>query len=415
MPTNTEIKRKIENLESDILFEKYLGDWVNDSIIYEPKGIFNKEILHDIQRATTKRKHLHLEISRPGLYDVLPKGLFHNKVDDKNNKDSFFEHIENQRKSIRRFFLPFDSLIFKGIADIEKENLKHYKSSFDTDILISFFDFFHLNEFLDFQTVLELLAIDMVSFTEAHKINYEVIGARLNKILNQEISSYQLVRLIFNILQGNSILVRFIRILPFVSSEAGKISSIEQLLGYLLEKNIKIKRLIRQVKLKHDADYHRISDNSSMNRDSKSIILGNSYCNNETFVLVEIDLEGKNQFLARSIMHGALHYLLEVFFSFFLNYTEEFEVKIKFRDRIHEKSDSLFFIDSGNLNNIDKLSELRKKLIKLSPSGQYQSTQANKVLPLSAIILLKEYFLLFLKIIMEEKVQYAFLNMNTKI
>ena len=85
------IKELIVKTDSDILFEKFVSFLPDDNgIIYEPKGLFNKGIRKDTGKVKRKGKYLFVELNRPGLYDVLPKGLFQNKLDDSNNKEICF-------------------------------------------------------------------------------------------------------------------------------------------------------------------------------------------------------------------------------------------------------------------------------------------------------------------------------------
>ena len=156
------IKEIISSSKSDLLFEKYIGLLENDlEIVYEPKGLFNRGILKDTGRVYKGREnHLFIEINRPGLYDVMPKGLFHDKLDDLNNQEEFFNLIEKERKEIRKLFLPFDSTIFSATANVEQHNAKHFKNKFDSTIALELLTFFHFFDDLDFFSVLEILFFD---------------------------------------------------------------------------------------------------------------------------------------------------------------------------------------------------------------------------------------------------------------
>ncbi len=132
------IKEFFENAQSDILFEKITSILPDENdIVFEPKGLFNKGILNDTGRITRKKGKLYIEINRAGLYDILPRGLFHNKLDDSNNKPEFIEQVEAEKRTFRNLFLPFDSEIFSTSAKIERECNNHFKYTFDSEISIS--------------------------------------------------------------------------------------------------------------------------------------------------------------------------------------------------------------------------------------------------------------------------------------
>ena len=113
MITKKQIKNYFDQSYGDILYEKILSLLPDDDdIIYAPKGLFNKGILNDTGRVRKKKGKLYIDLNRAGLYDILPKGLFHNKLDDSNNKPEFIERIESEKNTIRKLFLPFDSEAF---------------------------------------------------------------------------------------------------------------------------------------------------------------------------------------------------------------------------------------------------------------------------------------------------------------
>ena len=61
-----------------------------------------------------------------------------------------FSQVEKERKEIRRLLLPFDSAFFSIIAGIERESIKHYQNTFDSEIVFSLMKFYNLFEELNF-------------------------------------------------------------------------------------------------------------------------------------------------------------------------------------------------------------------------------------------------------------------------
>ncbi|MEP6747592.1 MAG: hypothetical protein ABJB86_07690 [Bacteroidota bacterium] len=92
--------------------------------------LFAREFSNDIASAdikldARKRQWLHLHLSRTGLYDQLPEGLFF-QAQSQTDGDFAFYYKENQKKEeqIRKFFMPFENDFFLQRLRIEAEEAK---------------------------------------------------------------------------------------------------------------------------------------------------------------------------------------------------------------------------------------------------------------------------------------------------
>ena len=411
-----DIKRYIGKLQNDVLFEKIVGHLSNDNdVIFEPKGIFNKGILNDIEKVSSKKKHLFIEVNRPGIYDILPKGLFHNKVDDINNQGIFFEQVENIKKVARRFFLPFDSEIISGFSEIERVSLNHYKNSYDSNILISLLNFFHIQDEIDFLSFLEILAIDIVSYSRRYDINDDIIYRKLNNILHQNISPYNLIKNLLELTKGNSKIIRLMNVIPFAPSSAGKLSEIEELLQYLINQKNQVKR-IKELK------YYNVPDgqsknhlNTSLNTDTNSMIVGRGYCDEIGIVNILVEIDQENMFLMNSFINGAIHKLLHTFLSFFLDFQDEFRISFHIKGEPGQYRQSHFMLETVPNEQIEKMQNLRLKLLGYFKNQDFHHQSFRSSIPVNTTLLLKDYFISFTKLISAKKIKYPYLNMNTKI
>jgi hypothetical protein len=413
---NLHIKDLIGTLQTDILFEKILCHLPNsENIIYEPKGIFNKDILKDVERITAKKRHLFIEVNRPGIYDTLPKGLFHNKLDDSNNTDGFFEQVESEKKAARKFFLPFDSEIFAGHTLLERAAIKHYSQSYDSDILISFIIFFHLQDEIDFLSLLELLAIDLVSFLAINDINEDLIYRRLTNLLHQEITPFDLIRNLIEQTQGNSMIVRLINAISFAAGSAGKIVEIREILEYIIQLKVTTKQTKQVKSYLPECNTPTNSLNKSMNLNTQSLIMGNCFLDEVDVVNISIEIDPTKMFLMSNLMNGSIHKLIRAFLSFFIDYHTHANISFEIKPANRTSQTSYFQLEKIPDETFRKMQNLKNILIRHFIDLNFQDQSIHTGIPVSTILLLKDYFISFTKLISAGTNQYAYLNMNTKI
>jgi hypothetical protein len=126
-----------------------------DDFLVSCDGLFRREYSRDIVAADVKEDGrnqtiLELHLSRSGLYDQLPEGLFFQSVQQgsspvTNAGDMAADYKYNRKKEveIRRFFLPFENDFFLQRMQLEEEEamlLQGLQSGILNDYFIRFWD-----------------------------------------------------------------------------------------------------------------------------------------------------------------------------------------------------------------------------------------------------------------------------------
>jgi hypothetical protein len=124
-----------------------------DDFLVSCDGLFRREYSRDVISAELKEdahKHalLELHLSRSGLYDQLPEGLFFQAAQRGSGKGaadmvSDYKYNKKKEEEIRRFFLPFENDFFLQRIQVEKEEamlLEGLKSGILNDYFIKFWD-----------------------------------------------------------------------------------------------------------------------------------------------------------------------------------------------------------------------------------------------------------------------------------
>ncbi|NQU85086.1 MAG: hypothetical protein HQ541_04935 [Mariniphaga sp.] len=416
MVTKENIKDLIENSKTDILYEKFIDLLPNDNdVIYEPRGLFNKGILNDTGRVTKKKGNIFLEINRPGFYDILPKGLFHEKLDDTNNQPQFIEQIENEKKVIRNLFLPFDSEIFSTIAKIERESYNHFKYSLDSEIAISLLTFFRVFDEIDLLSLYEILFIDCIAVNSKANKNFNG-HAFIKKLFSKDISPYSLMVNLIENTYGNSKILRLLNIIPYSSETAGKIKDIQKLIQYVLAQNVTIYK-VRNLKKYQSANLNnRIGRFSKMNTDSNSLLLGNVFLDEPVFFNIQIEIDPENMLLMSNFQNGCLNKLTKKILLYFLTFGSEYEITfLACQKNSNSENHSIFSLEPDPaVKNEDVLSARIQIFHKLKKISFYDSTSKSSM-QVSLKLKLLKYFNLYYSQNFKQDSRHAHLNMNTKI
>jgi hypothetical protein len=115
-----------------VLLEKGTIDL--DHIVVQTKGVFKRPFSKDVLgvelrgKKSGNKETLYIDISREGLYDMLPEGLFHQTVTKtfKTTQDSVEEFRQHRReeKEARNFFLPLEQEFYRLRMLLELEERK---------------------------------------------------------------------------------------------------------------------------------------------------------------------------------------------------------------------------------------------------------------------------------------------------
>jgi hypothetical protein len=137
MENTKDIGQTIHDLKYDIKAEAVIADLLENGLAIEdfvviPIGIFRRRYSRDI--AYTSKIQLNngsellgINLNRDAIYDNLPEGFFHQDTEHSNesknvSKDS--QHLKEEEKAARRFFLPFESEIYSQTINLELEERK---------------------------------------------------------------------------------------------------------------------------------------------------------------------------------------------------------------------------------------------------------------------------------------------------
>lgn len=189
----------------DLKMEFILGELLEsglepDDVVINALGIFSRRYGKDIaggeirEYKTNKRQYLSLNINRNGIYDLLPRGLFHQPQNRKNNITSSLaieeyklqKHIEQES---RLFFLPFEQELYRLSLLLEAEERK---SIFDIQNVFKsevFIEFWNIPEIFNERQICNLLYIlPLANFIVG---NYPLTKLCFESILNDRVEIFE--------------------------------------------------------------------------------------------------------------------------------------------------------------------------------------------------------------------------------
>jgi hypothetical protein len=189
----------INHLRDDIKAEAIVADIIEngvstDDIVTIPDGLFKRRFNPDISKAEVKKldndqKVLEIHITRDGIYDALPTGLFHEQPTESvvRGKDMAGESKKQRliEKVARKFFLPFENEIFLKHIDLELEErkiLSRWSENLFDDIFSGFWK-------LDGSLPQKFLSRLIILLPLAHKItgNLEMTARTLEIIIEEKV------------------------------------------------------------------------------------------------------------------------------------------------------------------------------------------------------------------------------------
>lgn len=135
MKSYKNITNSIKSDLSDIRAEILIADLIDKGIDLEkifviPEGLFNRNYSKDVLdvHVDVVRNVIAFQLTRDGLYDLLPQGLFHpvNRLGNKDAKErkKEFEKQKHEELNARKFFSPFDNEFFQQGVKMEVEMIK---------------------------------------------------------------------------------------------------------------------------------------------------------------------------------------------------------------------------------------------------------------------------------------------------
>ncbi len=193
------------NAYPDLKLEFILGELMEsgldlDEIVINSMGNFRRRYGKDIAASeireyrTNKRQYVNLDINRNGIYDLLPKGLFHQPQIRLNNispAQAIEEYkLQNQiEKESRLFFQPFEQELYRLSLLLEAEERK---SIFDFQNVIKsevFIEFWNIPTIFNERQICNLLYIlPLATFIVG---NYPLTKLCFESILNDRIEIFE--------------------------------------------------------------------------------------------------------------------------------------------------------------------------------------------------------------------------------
>ena len=138
-----QLQRELQNNITDVKAETLLALALENGLTEEDfivafDSFFHREyskdvLFSDLKEDAAKRNFLQLHLTRCGLYDQLPEGLFYQQNDSTHSAlsatEMAAEYKMNKRKEqeIRQFFTPFENDFFWQRLQLEKEEMQWLK------------------------------------------------------------------------------------------------------------------------------------------------------------------------------------------------------------------------------------------------------------------------------------------------
>lgn len=150
-----------------------------DKLTVQPEGIFkrsySKDVLSVEQKDTGATGSVCLHISREGLYDMLPEGLFH-QAEQKTQKTTEeaveeTERFKKEERAARKLFLPLEQEFYRQRIWLEHTELRTWLNSVGPDRESIYMDFW---------------GIDKKAFTPQQSLSLMAIMPHLHEIVGDQ-------------------------------------------------------------------------------------------------------------------------------------------------------------------------------------------------------------------------------------
>lgn len=153
-----------------------------DKLQFKNCGTFNRSVSKDIQAINLNTDDLQeiieIEVTREGIYDMLPEAVFHYNASKKKAKDEILEEIKKTRQEedeARKFFLPFENEfhIKRLFLELQYQNFLKFDATKSNRLLFEslYYNFGHLED----SQILYLLYIIPLTYkirADVEKIKY---------------------------------------------------------------------------------------------------------------------------------------------------------------------------------------------------------------------------------------------------
>jgi Type VI secretion, TssG len=193
----TELRENLNDIKCEALLNHALGSGLRkDDFVVLNNGHFFREYRPDVYGVemledTWMRQALQLRLSRNGLYDLLPEGIFHQPLLNRNNVISAAEmaaaskadrHKEN---TTRKFFQPVENGLFMQRLEIEQVEERMLTAIEDGMLTDYFFEFWGLPATLNHESA--MLIIFLLPYAHIIAGNVPLMQQCLGVLLNEKV------------------------------------------------------------------------------------------------------------------------------------------------------------------------------------------------------------------------------------
>jgi hypothetical protein len=183
------VARNINSRTEDINAEVVVADLMDQGLseldlLVMLNSQFKRNYSKDISNASfdAVKKLLLILLSRDGLYDKLPSGLFHHIFNDfsQENRVIEFEKLREEEENARKFFSPFDHEFFQQHVKIEKD-LQNYLANPGNNIEKILFRDYTIPEEYSSEFMFSILNADQII------VRPDRIAATLESIIHEKV------------------------------------------------------------------------------------------------------------------------------------------------------------------------------------------------------------------------------------
>jgi hypothetical protein len=182
-----EIAKLLNQLPFDVRAEIVAADLIEqgidaERIIFKPVSLFKRRFSNDVSAVKLSEnddgeQDLHIHVTRDGIYDTIPQGLFHqpkSKTAIRNKSDMVanVKTVRAEEESARRFFQPMENELLHLRTDIERAERKVFfdlEHSETNDLLINFWN---LGKYRQFSTLPLLVKLMPVIYRLSGNLDY---------------------------------------------------------------------------------------------------------------------------------------------------------------------------------------------------------------------------------------------------
>ena len=146
--------------EDDYRVEALIAFWLEngtvdlDHLTIQPEGTFeraySKDVLEIARHENSGKGEVKVHISREGLYDMLPEGLFHQarQKPQKSTEEAVeeSERYRKEEKAARQFFLPLEQEFYRQRVWLEHTELRTWLDSIQPESESIFLDFWGVDQ-----------------------------------------------------------------------------------------------------------------------------------------------------------------------------------------------------------------------------------------------------------------------------